>query len=147
MDRSLTMDIVIHASPERVFKAWTDPSEFVAWWGDDELYRTTGFDRDLRPGGKWRAEGISSQGQPFAVEGEYLRVDPPNELAFTWTPDWDTIGATTVELQFLRVPEGTRVLLKHSGFPTEESQTSHNNGWQRVFGWLNQYLESQEVTP
>jgi len=32
---------------------------------------------DLRPGGKWRSDGVGTDGQAFYVEGEYLEVDPP----------------------------------------------------------------------
>jgi hypothetical protein len=33
-------EIEIAASPERVFRALTDPTELAAWWGDSMMYRT-----------------------------------------------------------------------------------------------------------
>ncbi len=143
MSGSLTMDIVIKATPERVFRAWTTAEDFVAWWGDDETYRTTTFECDLRPGGKWRSGGVTKDGRPFSVGGEYLVVDPPLRLSFTWDPDWETIGPTTVEIEFQAIPEGTRLVVTHSGFPTSDSQESHNQGWTRVLAWLTQYIESE----
>jgi uncharacterized protein YndB with AHSA1/START domain len=66
--------VTIAAPPERVFRAITEPGEIVRWWGSDELYRTTSHTADLRPGGAWRSEGKGSDGTPFVVEGEFVRI-------------------------------------------------------------------------
>ena len=39
---------------------------------------------DVRPGGKWRSDGIGADGKEFYVEGEYLEVVPPRLLVHTW---------------------------------------------------------------
>ena len=88
--------VTIAASPERVFRAITEPGEIVRWWGSDELYRTTSHTADLRPGGAWRSEGKGSDGTPFVVEGEFIVVEPPHRLSMTWKPAWDGGNVTTV---------------------------------------------------
>ena len=52
------------------------------WWGEKGLYRVTENHSDLRPGGKWS----SADGKPFSVDGEYLEIDRPRLLVYTWNP-------------------------------------------------------------
>ena len=62
---TIVCEIDIAAPPERVFQAWIDPEQRLAWWGDDQTYRSTKLDSDLRVGGKWRTEGKSADGKTF----------------------------------------------------------------------------------
>ena len=87
-DDTVISEIDIAASPELVFQAWIDPQQRLAWWGDDEAYRGSKMESDLRVGGKWRTEGKLRDGKPFAVWGEYTRIEPPRVLGFTWNHDW-----------------------------------------------------------
>ncbi len=145
MDRTIVESIEIEASPERVFSAWTDPEQLVAWWGDDQTYRTTGWESDLRVGGKWIARGKGVDGRTFSVEGEYLQVDRPKQLTFTWKPSWSEEAGTVVELEFKPTAAGTRLTVRHSGFTSDQTFESHRNGWPRVMGWMRTYVESKRV--
>ena len=77
-------EIFIAAPPARVFQAISDPTQLPKWWGQTGLYHVTKSTMDLRPGGKWRSDGIGADGKAFYVEGEYLEVDPPRLLVHTW---------------------------------------------------------------
>ena len=37
-DRTLVVERVFKASPEKVFKAWTDPAILVQWWGPEGFH-------------------------------------------------------------------------------------------------------------
>ena len=108
--------VSIAAPPERVFRAITEPGEIVRWWGSDELYRTTNHVADLRPGGAWRSEGKGADGTPFAVEGEFILVEPPHRLSMSWKPGWDGGNVTTVTYLLEPTETGTRLTLRHEGF-------------------------------
>jgi uncharacterized protein YndB with AHSA1/START domain len=126
----------IEAPPERVFRALTT-EEVTEWWGSPELYRTTRFTMDLRPGGKWRSEGVSANGEPFSVGGEVLAVEAPHMLVQTWQPDWDPGEPTTLHFRLEPTAAGTRVTLRHTGFAGRAASCEgHANGWERVFGLL-----------
>ena len=58
------------------------------WWGQKEMYRTTKFETDVRVNGKWMSAGVSANGDTFQVSGEYLEVDPPRRLVYTWLATW-----------------------------------------------------------
>lgn len=132
--------VEIGAPLERVFQALTDPEELVAWWGSPDTYQTTGWESDLRVGGKWRSRGKGQDGAPFSVGGEYLEVDPPRRLAHSWSPDWDGGHVTVVRYQLDPIPSGTRLTVRHEGFAGRaESCEAHTSGWERVLGWLSDH--------
>ena len=45
-------------------------------WGSPELYRVTRWTGEVRKGGKWKSEGVSKEGKPFSVSGEFLGFAP-----------------------------------------------------------------------
>jgi uncharacterized protein YndB with AHSA1/START domain len=142
MNDTIVVEIDIDAPPERVFQAWIDPQQRLAWWGDDATYRGTKMESDLRVGGKWRTEGKSVAGKPFSVSGRYTRIEPPKALGFTWNHDWGQSGLpeTHVLIELIPTSSGTHVTLTHSGFTSPSERDDHNRGWQRVLGWLRAYL-------
>jgi uncharacterized protein YndB with AHSA1/START domain len=133
--------IEIAAPPERVFRALTT-EELTKWWGSAEMYRTTAFQIDLRPGGTWRSEGVGADGTPFHVGGKVIEVDPPRKLVQTWEPSWESEGPPTTISYFLDATEiGTRVTVRHTGFGARmESCESHARGWERVLEWLASHV-------
>lgn len=132
--------VEIAAPPARVFQAIGDADEIPRWWGSADTYRTTSHTADLRPGGKWRSDGIGQDGHAFHVGGELLTIDPPRLLTMTWNPSWDE-QPTTVSYR-LEPPAdgGTRLTVRHEGFADRaESCKAHGEGWERVLGWLAAY--------
>ena len=128
--------VIVAATPERVFRAFTT-DEIVKWWGADQVYRTTGWTGDLRVGGAWRAEGEGADGAPFSVGGEYLEIEPPHKFAHTWKADWDGGQTTVVTYRLDETPAGTRVTVRHEGFAgRSDSCRAHGLGWERVLAWL-----------
>jgi len=152
-------EVFIAAPPQRVFEALTDPNQRQQWWGQKGLYRSTEATSDLRPGGKWSGSGISEDGKPYHVEGEYVEVDPPHRLSYTWKASWCHPLETTVhwELQAKEVHglnnrgtqkfgTGTLVKLCHEGFAGHgDAMLGHKQGWERVLGWVRGYLEHGET--
>ncbi|MGZ6163882.1 MAG: SRPBCC family protein [Myxococcaceae bacterium] len=127
--------VEIAALPEAVFRALTDPAELPRWWGSPDLYRTNDWKVDLRPGGKWSCQARSPQGDS-EVRGEYLAIEPPRLLEYTWEPAWEQYRQTIIRCTLEAIPGGTRVSVVHRGFTAGESATGHAEGWTRVLGWL-----------
>jgi uncharacterized protein YndB with AHSA1/START domain len=143
MNDTVVAEIDIDAPPERVFQAWIDPQQRLAWWGDESTYRCRTMESDVRVGGRWRTEGKNVEGKPFAVWGEYTRIDPPNALAFTWNHDWgdNTLPQTHVLIELTATSSGTHVAVTHTGFVSAASRDDHGKGWRRVLGWLGAYMQ------
>jgi uncharacterized protein YndB with AHSA1/START domain len=156
---TIVAQVFIAAPPERVFQALTDPDQRRQWWGQQGLYRSTESYSDLRPGGKWGGGGVGADGKPFHVEGEYLEINPPRRLVYSWKASWAHPLNTTVywdlepqEIHGLqsrgpsKVGTGTLVKLRHEGFAGNAEQVlNHSQGWTRVMGWLQAYVERGET--
>jgi len=151
----IVAEIFIAAPPQRVFEALTDPRQRQQWWGQKGLYTPTDAKSDLRPGGRWSGSGVSADGKPFHVEGEYVEVDPPHHLSYTWKPSfahpldslvhWE-LEAREVHGLHARGPQkvgtGTLLKLRHEGFAGHEAALAgHRQGWERVLGWLQAFAE------
>ncbi|HTS37940.1 MAG TPA: SRPBCC domain-containing protein [Candidatus Solibacter sp.] len=152
-------EIFIAAPPERVFQAISDPEQLSKWWGQKGMYRITERSADMRLGGKWFSSGEGADGTKFWVQGVYLEIDPPRKLVHTWESSYMGPLKTTVHWELeprtvhglhpsgpKKAGTGTLVKLRHEGFAgSPEQAISHGNGWKRVFGWLQGYLERDET--
>jgi uncharacterized protein YndB with AHSA1/START domain len=145
LNDTIVCEIDIDAPPERVFQAWIDPQQRLAWWGDDKTYRCTAMDSDLRVGGKWHTQGKGMEGKDFTVQGHYTRIEPPRVLGFTWNPSFygTPIPETHVLIELTPTSSGTHVTVTHSGFVDAATREGHDQGWTRVLGWLHGYLRAK----
>jgi uncharacterized protein YndB with AHSA1/START domain len=155
----VTAEVFVAAPPARVFDAITDPKQTAQWWGQKGIYKLTETTADVRVGGKWRSAGIAQDGKPFSVEGEYLEIDPPRLLVHTWVPTFYKLPKTIVRWELEprdvhglqhggpgRVGTGTLVRIRHSGFAgNAEAAKSHGEGWKRVLGWMQAFVEKGET--
>jgi uncharacterized protein YndB with AHSA1/START domain len=125
---SLERELLIAARPETVFPYFTDPERIVRWMG-------TTAELEPTPGGIFR---IDYNGTDVA-RGEYLEVDPPRRLVFTWgweaPGDATPPGASTVEVTLTPDGTGTRVTLRHSGLPID-AVAGHGVGWDQFLPTL-----------
>lgn len=120
---------------ERVWRAVTDPVALAAWFWPQRFAPTA--DVDLRVGGRYRIDGPAVG---MAVSGEYVVVEAPGRLVFTW--QWD--GESTETLVTIDLTAtgdgGTLLALRHERFPDGEAAQQHGQGWHdcldRLPGWL-----------
>ena len=140
-DDAVIADVEILASPASVYAAITDPEQLVQWWGDDNSYRVRNWEADLRVGGKYRSRGAGKDGQTFEVSGEYLEVDPPRVLAYTWIASYGG-PPSAVRWELQPSGAGTRLRVTHSGFRSDpQARAMYSNGWPGVLGWLKGHAE------
>jgi len=122
-------EVQIDASPETVFEFFTDPAKMVRWQGAQATL-------DPRPGGVYR---MQMNEQAIAI-GEYVEVDPPNRVVFTWGWEGEYAttppGSSTVEITLTPVGGGTLVRLVDSGLPTPEAADAHRHGWDQYMARL-----------
>lgn len=141
----IVSEVHIMAQPERVFEALVDPEQVLQWWGQTNVYRCTKFDADLRVGGKWRSSGLGPDGGNFEVTGEFLEIDAPHLLVYTWVASWTGEVKTTVRWELSPTNQGTLLQIRHSGFSAHPEVTKSYRGWPRMLGWLQAYLERGET--
>lgn len=130
----------IAAAPQRIFRALTT-EEQAEWWGQEGLYRTHDYMIDLRPGGKWSCKATGADGTVATVRGEYITIDPPRLLEYTWEPSWDNFATSRVRIEIEPAASGSRLNIRHTGFEGREAMAAgHAEGWERVLAWLSGYV-------
>ena len=77
--------------------------------------------------------------------GEFLEIDAPRKIVFTRKYEWEfpQLGRreTTVTYRFDPIATGTRVTVRHDGFDGLSGPADqHAEGWERVLGWLDAYM-------
>lgn len=119
MVKEVTLTRTYSAPLERVWKAWTDPTELKAWWGPDNV-SIPECEVDLRVGGTFHivmeaGEAMGPyKGTKWPMLAEFTVVEPMSKLSYTaqaWTEgmkEETTIDQTT-EILFSEVDGKTTV--------------------------------------
>ena len=82
-DRKLILDRLLKASPENVWRCWTEP-ELARQWFAPKPVETTVFEMDVRPGGGFRTVMvIPEHGEMAGDAGCVLVAEPARRLVWT----------------------------------------------------------------
>jgi uncharacterized protein YndB with AHSA1/START domain len=79
-DTKLIFEIHIRTTPEKLWKAITDP-EFTR-----QYFHGSAITTPLKVGGPYRS---ASADGTLLVDGEFVEIDPPRKLVHTWRVHWD----------------------------------------------------------
>jgi len=116
----LEHEVLIRAPAEHVFGYFTDAELYTRWMGREATL-------DPRPGGTYRCVVHDAA----TVLGEYVVVEPPHRVVFTWGFERGAgvaAGSSTVSVTLTRVPGGTLLRLVHTGLP-HPALAGHDEGW------------------
>jgi len=121
---------IMPAPREEVFAAWLDAEGMRSWMCPGDIKKTD-VEIDARVGGKFR---IIMQGEEDKYEkfGEYVEIDPPSRLAFTWLFP-DAVSGSLVTIDFHDRGEETEMVLTHERLPSNEIAAQHEAGWSSIF--------------
>jgi len=87
-DRQLTLTRLIQASPDKVWRCWTDPSLIAQWFGP-EGFRCTTKQIDLRAGGLWRFDMTGPDGTVWPNRHRITLYAPISRIEFLMDADSD----------------------------------------------------------
>ena len=121
---------------EQVFAAWLDAASLAQWMCPSETPRAT-VEVDPRVGGKFRI--VMHMAQDHEHRGEYLAIEPPSLLSFTWISKATDLLPTVVTIEFLERGSGTELVLTHQRLP-QASFESHRQGWTTIVRQLEEVL-------
>jgi uncharacterized protein YndB with AHSA1/START domain len=140
----LDMQRVLGAPRAVVFRALSEPQELARWWGP-EGFTVPSVECDLRPGGQYRIAMQPPEGELFHLAGEFLEVEPPQLLAYTfrWEPP-DPEDRETVVRLWLRDLGGTstELVFGQGDFATEARRALHEDGWTQSLDKLERLISS-----
>lgn len=125
--------------PERVFDAWLDPAtarRFLFATPTGEMIRA---ETDPRVGGKFTFTDRRPDMGDVEHTGEYLAIERPRRLVFTFAvPKFDP-SFTRVEVDITATPDGCLVRLTQYDTPDEWVEQS-TEGWRMILGKLDASL-------
>jgi uncharacterized protein YndB with AHSA1/START domain len=124
---------------ERVFEAWLDSESLAHWMRPFDFTHAT-VTVDPRVGGRFRIvmEGRTDGGD-YEHRGEYLAIEPPSLLSFTWISRATDYQPTVVTIEFLERGAGTELVLTHRRLaPT--AVEGHRRGWTDIVRLLDEAL-------
>ncbi|UUX49523.1 SRPBCC domain-containing protein [Nisaea acidiphila] len=132
--------------PERLFRAWTTPEDLLNWFGGDNMLETAKV--DLRTGGSWHFTFEEKDGTRDVLHGEYLEVEAPSRLVFSWRHHklteagrGEDTPASEVTLTFEADGEETFMRLVHRHVESEGSRSNIGGGWEASFSKIRALVE------
>ena len=146
----LVLERVLDASPEKVFRAYTDPAILSQWFAP-KPWRITDAIVEPRPGGRFQFTMHGPDGEAFPNTGVFLEVIPNRRLITTdaFTPEWKPSGQPFMAARIEMEPTGdgkTRYTATASHWSEaamkQHEQMGFHEGWGTVADQLNALLKS-----
>ena len=128
----------------RVFEMHADPQQFARWWGP-RGFSTKSVEIDLRVGGRYRIAMQPPEGDAFWLAGQFLEVDAPARLRYTFVydePDPED-RETVVTFALADLGATTEVVVEQGQFATERRRALHEQGWTDTLDRLQETLASE----
>jgi len=136
MSTDLVIRRFIPVARERVFAAWLDAAGMSEWMcaGDG----TATADIDPRVGGKFRI-AMTHGSRRTEHTGEYLAIEPPSLVSFTWRSAYTDDESTIVTVELVESGGGTELTLTHRRLPPARID-AHRDGWTDILRKLDAAL-------
>lgn len=128
---------VLPARPERVYDAWLDEislREFMC----PAPGRATEVEVDARLGGSLRVV-MTFPDRRTEITGQFVALDRPERLAFTWQPDRDEPESVVTILLAPHGEDETHMTILHTRLLASRVQ-SYQGGWPSIAERLGGYL-------
>jgi uncharacterized protein YndB with AHSA1/START domain len=122
------------ASPERVFDAWLEPDKagkFLFATATGQMVRA---EVDPRVGGKFVFVD-RREGEDIEHTGEYLEIDRPRRLAFTFLVPKYSSDSTQVAIDIVPLETGCELTLTHEGVYADYGSRTEA-GWTKILEGL-----------
>src|SRR5262245_36608879 len=137
---TLRMERSYQAPAQAVFDVWTSEEVMRRWWHAEHDWETTVAEVDLRVGGTVRVVMRDPHNDAeYGGGGQYLEIDPPRRLVFTWLWD-DNDTRQIIEIDFVEADGATTFTFTHRDLWNEEAVRSHEMGWGGAFDNLARTL-------
>lgn len=152
----LVITRMFEAPREQVFKAWTDCSRLMRWWGP-KGFTSPACKIDLREGGEYLNSMRSPEGHEYWSKGKYYEIRAPEKLVMSDSfadekgnivpashygmgGDWPLEMIVTVT--FEEEDGKTKLTLRHSGTDriNATDREDMRQGWSESFDKLDESL-------
>jgi uncharacterized protein YndB with AHSA1/START domain len=131
MPGTVNLHRVLKASPEKVYRAFTDPLALASWippYG----FLCTVHSMEVKPGGRYRMSFTNfTTGNAHSFGGEYLEIKPNGFLKYTDTFDDPNLpGQMITSVWLSKSVAGTELKVTQEGIPDVIPVDMCYLGWQ-----------------
>lgn len=144
---------LFRATPSRVFRAFTESDDVSAWFVP-KAGSLVSVEIDLKVGGKWCFVIEKTRERQVHFEGEYLVVDAPDRLEFSWRHvqefadgKREATDSSRVIITFTEAGQATEVTLRHEAIRSEDARRGVGGGWNGCFLRLVTLVQDGKETP
>ena len=137
---ALSLTRVYDVSPEKVWRAWTEPGLLQQWFVP-KPWRISKVDHELRPGGRALVVMQDPEGNEYPNDGVYLEVVPHRKLVTTnaFTPGWQPADPQPIKMIAIVTfePEGegkTRYTARALHWSAADRETHEKMGFHEGWG-------------
>ncbi len=145
-EQGLVIERIFDAPRELVWRAWTEPEQFMCWYGPKGFALPT-CEIDFRVGGRHLFGMRSPDGQEYWSTGVYLEIVPPERFVATDSmadEHGNTVGMgddapleTTITVTLEDLGGGkTKLTLRQAGWPDDSMAAGASAGWNEAFDKL-----------
>jgi len=137
MDKKvITVQTVVNAPLEKVWKAWTEPEHIVQWAFAQDDWEAPSAENDVRTGGKFKTVmAAKDKSVSFDFTGTYTNVDGHEVI------EYDMDDGRHVSIRFEEVPEGVKITETFE-MENENSEEKQRSGWQAILENFKKHAES-----
>ena len=133
------------ASPQRVFKAWSDPAQKNRWLVEGEGWAITEYSHDFRVGGREHGRFAQKAGDPvYTNDTVYLDIVENRRivLAYAMARDGNAISASLLTVELQAEGSGTRLVLTEQGafLDRRDSSLQREQGWEELLTALGREI-------
>lgn len=132
----ITVEAVVNAPIEKVWKMWTEPAHIVSWNHASDDWHTLRVVNDLREGGRFNYRMEAKDGSfGFDFDGQYNNVLPRKRIDYTMA------DGRKVQVSFSEEDKGTRI---NEVFEAENTHSleMQKDGWQAILNNFKKHAEA-----
>ena len=143
-DNSVSLHRIIKASPEKVFRAFSDPAANASWFPPYGFVCTV-QQMDFTVGGKFKMTFINfSTGNSQPFNGEYLEIKPNEFIKYSDKFDDPNLpGEITTSIWLREVMGFTEIKIGQEGIPEVIPAEMCYLGWQESLDKLIKLVEPE----
>jgi uncharacterized protein YndB with AHSA1/START domain len=135
----ITVETTVHSPIEKVWAAYTTPSDILQWNAASDAWHTVSANNDLRVGGtfSFRMEA-KDRSFGFDFAGTYTDVVLERLIEYSF-------GDRSARVEFDERPEGVRVAISFDAESTHSIE-QQQAGWQAILDNFARHVEHQRKT-
>jgi uncharacterized protein YndB with AHSA1/START domain len=141
--KGFTLEREYDATPEQIWRAWTEADEVAEWWHPAGL-RTPreSVSIDAHVGGRYAYTMVDDvSGAEYPTAGAYRELVPNERLVFTWgEPDADPDDLPVVTVTIESLGELTRLTFDLRGYEGMAGDGDVYDGWASALDELANHL-------